>query len=226
VATGERIITLDSGSRSVGWSPDGHWAYVYGNNRYQILHLDDGSIRPLQLKDTNYFYYDRYPYWDFERGLLMLSSYGEILAIDIQSGMERLRFSARENERGGCEYRCGYGFSQDRRWIFVYGDESLAVWNIDTLEKTFLPVETGRDGGANISPDGRYLIVARAAVRVWDLWNLPEDFEARTPIAMYGVGGSYVASVRFADNVTLEVVTGSGDGTATTLYDVATGAVR
>lgn len=168
-------------------------------------------------------------YWDYSRSIILIAGFGEVFAVDTQTGLERLRFPVMENRRGGCYFYstigCGFVVSSDGVWIFIYGNTSLGIWNIDTLKHTFLPVETLGNAvkGALISPDGHYLVVSRSAVRVWDLWNLADNFEERVPVATYGIGNEAVLSVRFVDNQTLEVIVRISDGTATTLYDVLTG---
>jgi hypothetical protein len=60
-----------------------------------------------------------------------------------------------------------------------------------------------------LSPDGHYLVIGRTVLRVWDLWNLPEQFEDRLP--MYRHDGPFW-SIQFVNFVAPEVVETSSDG--------------
>lgn len=243
-ATGEQIAMIPSirphafDYNNVVWNPDGTKALVHISPGGEYL-LDNATrlLMPIQFHDTNG---GALPpalnsYWDNSRGIVLVAGWGEVFAIDVQTGIERLRFPALQDQRGGCYWisdayeGCGMNLSPDGTWVFVFGDSSMSAWNLDTLAHATLPVETGGDWavhlGAQVSPDGRYLIVSRSAVRVWDLANLPESFDDRLPIATFGVGNRAVLSVRFVDDTIIEVVTrADGDsGTVTTRYDVRTG---
>jgi hypothetical protein len=56
-------------------------------------------------------------------------------------------------------------------------------------------------------------------LRVWDLFNLPEEFDARDPIYRHDGPSAYYPTVRFVDNTTIE--TTSADGVQ--LWNVVTG---
>lgn len=130
--------------------------------------------------------------------------------------------------RGGCAhigYDYGCEMEIDGAWVFVQGDASLSAWNMDTLAHATVP--DGTPGWVPqrtlVSPDGRYLVVWRSMVRVWDTENLPETYAARDPLARFYVGARDILSMRFVDNTTLEVITRTEQATATMRYDVTTG---
>ncbi|MBK8019864.1 MAG: WD40 repeat domain-containing protein [Chloroflexi bacterium] len=239
VATGERLATQGyyhhskSGYSAVSWSPDGSRGFILAEEGYFLIDNVARTVVPVRFQDTadGYLPTGLYTYWDYSRGLVLIAGFGEVFAIDMITGSERLRFPARDDHRGGCYIEsmsgrrgCPYSVSEDGAWVFVYGDSTMSAWNLNTLQHAVIPQEGS--GGALISPDGRYLVISRSAVRVWDLANLPAELSERQPIATYGVGANAVLSIRFIDNTTLEVVTRAADGTATTLYDAPTGSIR
>lgn len=239
VASGARIATLDTernpkrAEPRIQWSPDSRRALFDSGRGIYLIEPGARRVIPVRFQDTEQGYLPGRlnTYWDHGRGVVFVAGYGEVFAIDMQTGVERLRFPALEAGRGGCyvdhSTGCGMSFSADGAWVFVYGNDTLSAWNVDTLANAIVPVDNGRgwDFGAAISPDGRFLIVSRSAVRVWDLANLPEEFAARTPIATYSVGGESVVSLRFVDGQIIEVVTRNREGEqATRRYDVLTGA--
>lgn len=90
---------------------------------------------------------------------------------------------------------------------------SIGVWNLDTLEYANLPVRTGTAYVSDriaLSPDHHYLVIAWHMIRVWDLTNLPEDFDDRDPTYNYHGPAARIQSVRFIDNVTIETTSAEG----------------
>lgn len=240
IASGERLATLDTtrGKNQIGarvwWNPDGSRALVDTGAGYFLIHPANKSVLSIRFQDTDGGYLPRRmtTYWDHQRGLVLVAGFGEVFALDMQTGVERLRFPAAEGQRGGCynsQYAgCGMKLSPDGKWVFVFGNDALSAWNIDTLSNISVPVESGRfrTGTALVSPDERYLVLSRSAVRVWDMTTLPEVFDERLPIATYGVGAEAVLSLRFADAQTLEVITRTTYGTAAAHYDLLTGQLK
>ncbi len=226
IATGQATITLEPsqyrrGWSRVYWSPDSVRALVRHDTNFSLVNFREQYTIPL----SSNFARNPQVYWDYERGQVYATNNSGVVALDVNTGEERFRFTAGEEGQRGCSFysTCLMSFSDDLNWIFIYGRNEFAVWNINTLEHAYLPIESANGRGALISPDGRYLVISRSAVRVWDLWNLANDYEAREPIATYGVGNRAVISTRFIDNTTLEVITSSDTGTSTSHYDVATG---
>lgn len=85
----------------------------------------------------------------------------------------------------------------------------MAIWNLDTLDYQFIDIRSGTGylGDHNtISPDGRYLVIARNNLRAWDL-SLGSGLETT-----YNHPGPFarVRSVRFVDNVTIETTSSEG----------------
>ncbi|MFN8376663.1 MAG: WD40 repeat domain-containing protein [Anaerolineae bacterium] len=111
----------------------------------------------------------------------------------MQTGLERYRFTMDEMSASiYYGYYCAYGgcyfsVSSDNSTLFVGADGGLGVWNLNTLEYSIVDVQMGTAYArrAVVSPDGRYLVVARALIRVWDLTALPEDFNDRDPVLTF-----------------------------------------
>jgi hypothetical protein len=247
VESGQLFLTFEeppmqrAGRSRISWSPDGERALFSQDTccGYKHFLLDTNYVIDIRQQtavpmrfidsDSGYFPADSEVYWDYSRGLIYIEGFGEVFAVDIVSGEERLRFPVSERGRGGCYYTssrgCDMQISADGQWIFVYGNSVMSVWNIDTLQHASVPVQSsGSERGGYISPDGRYLIVARSAVRVWDLTALTEDFAVREPI-MFGFGAQSYLSLNFVDNTTIEMVIPTDDSTATVRYNITTGTV-
>lgn len=229
VASGHSIITIEHERyprvTRIYWSPDSDRVLLRYDNETSLLNIREQTVIPLPSN------FARYPqvYWDYARGVVYASNNTGVVAIDLNTGEERLRFTAGDNGQRSCGFTtyptCWISFADDMNWIFIYGYNEFAVWNINTLEHYYLPIESANGRGAMISPDGHYLIISRTAVRVWDLWNLSEDYEARDPIATYGVGNRAILSIDFVDNMTLEVLTSTDEGTVSTQYAISTGVI-
>lgn len=69
--------------------------------------------------------------------------------------------------------------------------------------------ETGGGLESAISPDGRYIVLGRAAIKVWDTAQFTENVWTNLPIHQWDLPARAQA-VRFIDNVTLEIQTASG----------------
>lgn len=214
--TGERLLTLDNPYRGgwlggVAWSPAVEWALVRTSQGTFVFNLSTRQTNLLTFNDQNsalYTYFDAY--WDFERGQVLVEGWSGVYAFDLQTGMERYRFTS--TPTGGCYYRWGCGFSVDRAraMLVVYGGESVGVWNIDTLQSAFVDVDPYGSVSPtvdDVSPDWRYLVLARGMVRVWDLTALPEEFRDRDPIYNWQGPDELVRGIRFIDNVTVELLT-------------------
>lgn len=154
-------------------------------------------------------------YWDHERGQVIVSGWDAVYTFDMQTGVERYRFSPQPS--GSCGfywYECGFSITEDRTTLFALGVSAVGVWNLDTLEHEQVAVDpllSGYRASIALSPDGRYLVLARAMIRVWDLFDLPESFRDRDPVYSHHGPSGRVRSVRFVDNTTIE--TTSADGT-------------
>jgi hypothetical protein len=162
-------------------------------------------------------------YWDYERGQILISGWRGVVAFDMLTGAGRYQFTATPG--GYCGYGgCWFSVSDDRRILFIDGEGGLGVWNLDTLEHGLVAVRLGTAYVGNrvaLSPDGRYLVVTRAMIRVWDLWNLPEKFNDRDPVYNWGGPAARVNKVRFVDATTIE--TDSADGVQR--WDILTGSL-
>lgn len=147
IDTGARVATLENpplGKHDyarVVWNPVGDRAFVRVGSGYFLIHPASGSVLPMRFQDTDR---GQLPprgvmYWDHARGLLILAGWGEAFAIDMETGIERLRFPVRDSERGGCaraQLGCDIDISADGQWVYVYGHASRSAWNLDTLDHT------------------------------------------------------------------------------------------
>jgi hypothetical protein len=129
------------------------------------------------------------------------------------------------NNPAGTDQQTGFRLSDDGNHVIVYTVEmrgyrsaGITIWQRGTSEnmqvdadvETILTPER-----INLSPDGRYLVSAQDTLRIWDLHNLPLDFEARNPNITYDLAHSF--AVHFIDNTMLVMDEG--------LLNLATGEV-
>lgn len=217
VATGERLLTLDNPYRSgrlggVGWSPANEWALVRTSQGTYVFNPGTRHASLLTFTGTNTGLTTTLSaYWDFDRGQVLVRGWVGIHAFDLQTGVERSRFTSTDGA-GYCNYWHGCGFSVNRQQalLLVYGSGSIGVWNLDTLQHTFVDVDpSGSNAGTveAVSPDWRYLVLARGMVRVWDLTTLPEEFRDRDPVYSWHGPDELVRGIKFIDNVTVELST-------------------
>jgi hypothetical protein len=139
--------------------------------------------------------------------------------------VERLRFPVRDEWRGGCYLDCQMRVSDE--WVYIFGDVSLSVWNLDTVQHVTVPHQWGWRPNAAISPDGRYLVTYHSfLVQIWDTTALAGDLDDRQPIIEIPFGSVSANSIRFVDAQTFEVSGYAGGDPVTLLYDAATGQPR
>lgn len=131
----------------------------------------------------------RYYEWDMARGQLLVNFWenaGYLMIYDMNTAAILATLSNPEVCSPTGLY---YAKSADDHYLIVYtirGDPTcVTVYHRDTgtivaqvnVERfTALDVEQ-----MALSPDGHYLAIGIQALRVWDLWNLPELFEERLP---------------------------------------------
>jgi WD40 repeat protein len=184
--------------------------------------LASGTLFRLQAEDFPIFagYRSTHDvYWDYSRGqVLVATHYGfDVFAFDLATGNLRNRYrgsSAYTNYYSSIETSTGRHlrgrgtFEVFGSWMYIRGNNSLTLFNLDTGEnqQVWIADESISVDQVAVSPDGRYLIVGGDTLRVWDLHNLPSSVEARTPQRYNGPEGSIVA-LRFLDTTTLEIRT-------------------
>ncbi len=239
VETGERIYEFQHPYRwdtysGVWWSPSSERAVVRTTEGYFILDAAASQAALLLFNEPGANTYragiNSYPqvYWDYQRGQVLISGWSGVFAFDMQTGIERYRFSAYPEDRsyyyGGCDFGgCYFSLSPDNTTLFVSGFGAMGIWNLDTLEHQHVDVRSGTAYAARtqISPDGRYLVIARNNIRVWDLTALPEDFEERDPVVAFQGPDARIRTFQFVDNTTIEVTTSNGE---ISYWDITTGA--
>ncbi len=181
---------------NVFWSPDGVRAIVQTANGRFLLNLVTGESKLLTFASEYGGSIDSYPksYWDYERGQVLVEGLGSVYAFDMQTGIERHKF----------EYIGSFSISDDNTYLFG-GD---GYWNLDTLENVRLDVDLPNrsfiGNRAALSPDERYLVMARNMIRVWDLHNLPEELDDRDPVYRHHGPDALIQSIRFVDEGIVE----------------------
>ncbi len=137
----------------------------------------------------------------------------------MRTGVERLRFPALESGRGGCD-RWGCDWEIHGEWVYIYGTQSISVWNVDSLQNVIVPHGWRYRPHAAVSSDGRYLITWLSfLVQIWDTTTLADNMRDRQPTFEIPFGATDARSIRFLDATTIEITTGDG----VLLYDAATG---
>jgi len=229
VESGLPIITLDNtgiglsyshkiGSSYTHWSPDGQYMLIRFNGQYHMVDIAEQVSHPVQFFDSSsgYLPASAESYWDYSRGLVYIEGFGEIFALDMKTGLERIRF-----EVGYCSFTsrdgCMMDISDDGQYIFGYGNSRMSAWNIDTLAHVYLPVESGRNTRHRtyVSPNQQYIIVGRSAIRSW-------TFEGEE-LTMFGFGAQSFISLEFIDETTIEIVIPTDTATETRRYNLITG---
>jgi hypothetical protein len=220
--TGERVGVFPHPYRAetyagVWFSPGGERVLIRTTEGYFTLNL---ATRETQLLTYDcrgigcFGQINSYPrvYWDYERGQILISGWGGALAFDMLTGIQRYEFSPDGCGYGGCYFAVRDGY------IYVDGDDSLGVWNLNTLNGSVVDVRlnTAYIGQrAVISPDERYLVIVREMVRIWDLQT--------DQMLTFQIPNGRATAVHFTDNTTAEITTVSPDDVL--LVDVTTGAI-
>jgi WD40 repeat protein len=86
---------------------------------------------------------------------------------------------------------------------------------MNTFETTFVDLDPFSSTGGvakAFSPSGRYLVLARGMIRIWDLQNLPEILRDRDPVYAWPGPDELVRGVSFIDEDTLELTISSDTG--------------
>lgn len=220
IETGEEIAafgTRQTGEwgtyRAIYWSPTGERAFVGALDGFYILDTETAEVIDVEqtrLTGGRISYYPSSIYWNYERGIVFISYLGQVSAFNMTTGDLRLQFTP--TEYYGNPY---FEFSDDGNWIFIYARFRLGVWNLNTLENHELAINSGGHRGVAISPDGRYLAVARSVLRVFDLQG-----DTSSPIFMPDLGARDIETVRFSDATTVELVVNSVERRETLIIDI------
>lgn len=160
----------------------------------------------------------RYYAWDMERGQLLVNFWenaGYLMIYDIHTAAVRAAITHPEVCSPTGVY---YTESTDQRYLIVYtirGEPACAMIYDQETGAIVAEVNAERltaldERQITLSPDGRYLVIGIQALRVWDLWNLPDTFEQRLPIYRHEGPVTAIQSVTFLDNTTLETVSEDG----------------
>jgi WD40 repeat protein len=225
VNTGEQVAALPHPFRYqtysyVRWSPGGEYALIRLTSGHYIVEPATRRVEFLTFQNSEINVYANQSasctslstYWDFERGQVLIGGWTAVHAFDLFTGEERGRFTANPdpNYYYSWFYGCVYSLSEDRKMLFVESGSAVGIWNLNTYEHVHVDVDpygSSFPGQLAISPDGRYFVIARSMVRVWDLTSLPEKLQDRDPVYRYTGPFGRVRRCRFIDEVTVELVT-------------------
>ncbi len=204
--TGEEIGSFGIGATGergtygrIWWNPDGNRALIGALDGFYLFHPETRTIIEIEqprLSGRHVSFSPSSVYWDHARGLVLMSYLRQVTAFDMITGSDQLTLSPVNRFRNPY-----FEFSEDGQWIYIYGRLRLGVWNLDSLIHYELSINSGGQRGVTISPDGRYLAVARSVLRVFDLQG-----DTSTPIFTPDLGARDIESLRFIDSTTIEVI--------------------
>lgn len=155
-------------------------------------------------------------FWDFARGWLWGSDPGGVTAYDWNTGAEVALFKSCDPNNSYCSGpETRFTFSSDNTKVVIYtvvdsywgGKHALLLYDIASHEgiavnvqgfaSPYIPLADYHS--VALSPDNRYLVAGYDALRVWDIQNLPPNFEDRLPIYRYAGPEALIRSVSFSD---------------------------
>lgn len=170
----------------------------------------------------------RYYEWDMARNQLLVSfirNSGYLMIYDIHTAALLDTLSQPDECSPTPVF---YTKSADARYLILYTfrGEPSCVTVYDRDAGAVVAQVNGEQSTAHeperfaLSPDGRYLVIGLRALRVWDLWNLPEAFADRLPIYRYEGPIQQIDALHFISN---EVVETTAEDTITQ-WNILTGA--
>jgi WD40 repeat protein len=217
-----------TGQKIGEWGDDGLFETRYSPTREQFIMLTSGgtylmsermTVPVLVDNDSDFGLNLRQYEWDVTHQQLRVVFYrnnGYVQLFDYWAGEQRavisnpdgceapLNFAATSDEQYLISYtRAGQSFTKACVSVYNYADGSIR--QVPTGEAT-----GSRKAAIALSPDGRYLVVGWYALRVWDLNNLPANFDDRQPIYRHEGPIKVITAVRFIDSQTIETTSGEG----------------
>lgn len=227
------------------WSPDSQRLLVSTRNGSFLWDFLAGSISLVTTQSV--VIYRQQHYWDEERHELFLmgqsdyQSAQEVIVVNWLSGEVVGRYHNAVD--GLAEAPLFHRFRVYPDVLIVYsvaarGDypsdgNPATIWDrssgqlLAQVNMEAAAVPTNRGSSAlliDLSPDRRYVAIGFRTLRVWDLWNLPANFEERTRTYQYLIDDYGVNALHFVDNTTVEVLL--DDGFTRWRYDVTTGRIE
>lgn len=217
--TGRRVF--QSGREPWGietlWSPTQAQFLIKSATGLYLMNEDLAD--PVLLIDEFYYWNAmHYHEWDMAHGQLLVNFWmnpGYLMVYDLHTGATA---AALPTPDVCAPTALRYTTSSDERFLIVYTIQGtpacVTVYNRDTwavMAQVNAEEFTASDAAQiALSPDGHYLVIGLRALRVWDLWNLPEAFEERLPVYRHEGPLASIKSVTFVDNSTLETVSTDG----------------
>jgi hypothetical protein len=182
-------------------NPCGFWEAMWDHGRGQVI-----AVAPLAAT----------PSWCSANATEM-----RIYAYDLGSGAQVASYEA-----AGSGGRLSFEMTADMRYLLIsnYGSNMITIW--DRAGGARRTLDTGEPLTHNsrriaLSPDGRFLALARAGgleIAVWDAFALNDAMQA--PLFVYGGPEGRIRQLDFIDGLTLQTTT----AVATQRWDVLTGA--
>jgi WD40 repeat protein len=179
--TGQRVQTLPI-MYDPHWSPNNDQIiFIQGWRKAKLFNMQSGQL--ADLNDLGHPDFSQV-YWDYGRGQILVSGEGGVTSYDMTSGALRQVYTRSETGK------TRFVLSDDRTLMadFTHDGQSgteykdgLTIWNLNTLDNFQVNVQ-GWVGDVGISPDNHYLVIRGTVLRVWDLTNLPSEYDARLPI--------------------------------------------
>lgn len=215
VTTSQRVGSFPGAG--LRWSPDSQQALLTQQGGLFLWTVGAGD--PVRLGDFQGDYV--MDYWDAARGELWLMIYSwyysepGVTVYDRQSGQQIAYY----DNPAGQSQQTGFTFSADGSRVIVYtvrGQDAqsvgVTIWERGTDNRVEVrAVGEAASTGSRIalSPDGRYLVIGRHFLRVWDLTALPDSLDARTPVYFAGPA-AVITQVRFVDSAIVETLDSVG----------------
>ncbi len=200
-------------------------SYLWNFRQSAPLLLDfDGEFCP-----TRYKYFNWQVEWDNANNLVFVApnyvSGNAVIAYDQTTAAQIASY-----DNACLQGPVKFALTPESVIVFTSENESfrsyskgITVWNRATMAHVSVDANTQSavlPGQVALSPDGRYLVLARiGTMRVWDLTDLADDVQQRDPIQRYSIEAN-TRSARFVGETTVETTDFSG---ATTQWDILTG---
>jgi WD40 repeat protein len=160
------------------------------------------------------FYYE----WDVTRAQLLINfraNAAYLMIYDLNTGAQ---IAALGNPEGCSPSPTQFARSVDDHFLLVYpmkGDPAcVTVYNQESravVAQVNAELRAAEEPGQiAISPDGRYLVIGRQVLRVWDLTNQPEEMADRLPVYRHDGPDRIIHNLRFITNEIVETTTLDG----------------
>jgi WD40 repeat protein len=228
--TGVRLRSFDKAflrfeiPPKIDWAINASYAVVQTRLGAYLWRLEDNSTILLDTRTNVYYQTLLHIHFDLLRGQLLAvpawyGGNGGVIVYDLISGQNIAYYDNKDRSAP-----VDYLLSNDNRYIVVFSDESdigsgergkagVTIWDRDN--SSYVQIDVGERAAYStreiaISPNNRYLVIGKDALRIWDLETLSANVEDRDPIYRHGGPNALITSVRFVDNNTTETFSDDG----------------